>query len=169
MSISYSNLENLRQSYRPIEIILLLVGESPPPHKGFFYDATALEGPLSRNTRTSFEDFFGTLYSNRHDFLAHFKTRGCYLVDLFKERGKTVFKATKREKETAVIDLSIFVQEAKPRIVLSVLKRTSKLVEEAVKKAQLVVRYKVLPYPTRNYVTKYRSGLKEALLESQDA
>jgi hypothetical protein len=102
LSLSESSLESLRHSYRPSEIILLLVGESPPPHKGFFYDATAIEGPLSRSTRRSFEDFFGTKYSDRQDFLRQFKSKGCYLLDLFGDRGKTVYGASERERETAL-------------------------------------------------------------------
>jgi hypothetical protein len=73
------------------------------------------------------------------------------------------------KKETAVIALSSFIREVKPKMVVSVLKRTRKLVEEAVQKAQLVVTYRALPYPTRNYVTEYCSGLKEFLAELQDA
>ncbi len=167
-SLSENSLETLRHSYKPSEIILLLVGESPPRQKGFFYDATAIDGPLSRNTRRSFEDFFQTKYSDRQDFLRQFKSKGCYLVDLFRNRGKTVYKASERERETAVIVLSSFIQEAKPRMVVSVLKRTRKLVEEAIQKDQLVVRYKALPYPTRNYVMEYCYGLREFLAELQD-
>jgi len=168
LSISENSLENLRHSYKPSEIRLLLVGESPPPHKGFFYDATTTEGPLSRNTRRSFEDFFRTKYSDRQDFLRQFKSKGCYLFDLFTDRGKTVYKASKREREMAVTTLSGFIHEVNPRMVLSILKRTSKLVEEAIKRDKLVVRYKVLPYPTRNYVTEYCYGLREFLAELHD-
>ncbi|HEX4919553.1 MAG TPA: hypothetical protein VFV92_02295, partial [Candidatus Bathyarchaeia archaeon] len=87
------DLENLRSSYRPSKITLLLVGESPPPHKGFFYDVDAPEGTLSRNTRRSFEESFATQYLNRKEFLKDFSSKGCYLVDLFRHRGRTVYRA----------------------------------------------------------------------------
>jgi hypothetical protein len=138
------------------------VGESPPPHKGFFYDVTTTAGPLSRSTTKSFEDFFGREYSDREEFLDHFKSLGCYLIDLFKERGKTVHDAGIHEKEIAVRELNAFIQEVKPRFVLSVLKRTGKLVQEAVNRTDLV-RFKVLPYPTRNYVRHYSDGLIDVL------
>jgi hypothetical protein len=98
LALPERNLESLRHSYRPSEIILLLAGESPPPHKGFVYDASAMEGPLSRSTRRSFEDVFGTKYSDRQDFLRVFKSRSCYLIDLFEDRGKTVYEASEYEK-----------------------------------------------------------------------
>ncbi len=168
MSSRESNLENLRLYHRPSRIMLLLVGESPPPREGFFYDATATEGALSRNTRKLFEDFFETKYVDRRDFLNRFQKKGCYLFDLFKERGKTVYMATRHEKETAVAELCSLIQEAKPRNVVSVLKRTSRLVEEAVKEAEVTVRYKALPYPTRNRVKEYCSGLVPILSELKE-
>jgi len=163
MSSTGGNLENLRLRYRPSQIILLLVGESPPPRRGFFYDATATEVPLSRNTRKLFEDVFETKYVDRADFLNRFRNVGCYLFDLFKERGKTVFEANRLEKETAVAELCSLIQEAKPGTVVSVLKRTRKLVEGAVKEANVSVSYKALPYPTRNRINEYLSGLRPIL------
>src|SRR3990172_926687 len=99
-------LEKLRLYYKPARIVLLLVGESPPPHKGFFYDADSPEGQLSRNTRRAFEDVFGVQLINRTDFLNHFKRKGCYLYDLFGPRGKTILRAAQRERETAIEKLS---------------------------------------------------------------
>ncbi len=152
-------LEELRSSYKPSKIILLLVGESPPPHKGFFYDPAAAEGQLSRNTRKVFEAHFGIEYSNRQNFLDHFKRKDCYLFDVFKSRGKTIYVADPKEKEAAVSELSKFLREEKPKIVVSVLKRTSGLVAKAVQRSQIKVSYRVLPYPTRHYATVYCSGL----------
>ncbi len=110
----------------------------------------------------SFEGFFSRKYSDREEFLGHFKLLGCYLIDLFKERGKTVHDASIREKEIAVRELNAFIQEVNPRFVVSVLKRTSKLVQEAVNKTHLA-RFRVLPYPTRNHVRHYSDGLIDVL------
>ena len=160
MSSTDSKLENLRLYYRPARIVLLLVGESPPPRKGFFYDAGASEGPLSRNTRKVFEDLFDKRYPARRDFLNDFQSNGCFLVDLFKERGKTVNDATQQEKAAAVAALYSLIQDAKPRNVVSVLKRTSRLVEIAARGAKVPVLHKPLPYPTRNSIKEYSSGLR---------
>ena len=150
-------------------MVLLLVGESPPPHKGFFYDATAPEGQLSRNTRRAFEDVSGVKFIDRKDFLNQFKRKGCYLHDLFKPRGKTILRADRREREVAVEKLSNLLQQEKPKITVSVLKRTSKLVGRAIERAQIPVDYRTLLYPTRNYVTQYRSGLAEILTSFSEA
>ena len=158
-----SRLERLRLHYKPRRILLLLVGESPPPRRGFFYDADSPEGQLSRNTRRVFEDVSGVRFTDRRDFLSHFKRKGCYLHDLFQPRGKTMLRASRREQEAAVEKLSNLLQQEKPKITVSVLKRTSKLVEKAIERAQIPVNYKTLPYPTRNYVTQYRSGLAAIL------
>ena len=156
-------LEKLRLRYKPAGIVLLLVGESPPPHKGFFYDADSPEGQLSRNTRRVFEDVSGAKFTDRTDFLNNFKRKGCYLHDLFGPRGRTILRADRREQEVAVEKLSNLLQQEKPRITVSVLKRTSKLVGKAVERTQITTNYRTLPYPTRNYVTQYRSGLAAIL------
>jgi len=156
-------LEKLRLRYKPARIVLLLVGESPPPHRGFFYDADSPEGQLSRNTRRVFEDASGVEFTDRRDFLSHFKRKGCYLYDLFGPRGKTILRADRREREAAVEKLSSLLQQEKPKTTVSVLKRTSKLVRRAIETAQIPVDYRTLPYPTRNYVTQYRSGLATIL------
>jgi len=156
-------LEKLRLRYKPARIVLLLVGESPPPHKGFFYDADSPEGQLSRNTRKVFEDVSGVEFAHRRDFLNHFKTKGCYLYDLFKPRGKTILRSDRGEQEVAVEKLRDLLRQGKPKTTVSVLKRTSKLVEKAVERAQIPVDYRTLPYPTRNYVTQYRSELAAIL------
>ncbi len=159
------DLEKLRAAFKPSKIVLLLVGESPPPHRGFFYDPTVAEGQLSRNTRKTFQDHFLVEYADRQEFLKRFQTKGCYLFDLFKQRGKTFATTTKQERNAAVEELGNFLQEEQPRLVASTLRRISGLVEEAVKTSQLTVEYRTLPYPTRQYIPEYRSKLGLILSE----
>jgi len=153
------HLEKLRAAFKPSKIILLLVGESPPPHKGFFYDPTVPEGQLSRSTRKVFQNHFRIEYADRQEFLADFQAKGCYLYDLFKERGKTYPPTTREERNAAVQGLHIFLQEEQPKLLVSTLRRISRLVEEAVKTSQLKVEYGSLPYPTRQYIPEYSSRL----------
>ncbi len=162
-------LEKLRLRYKPARIVLLLVGESPPPHKGFFYDADSPEGQLSRNTRRVFEDVSGVEFADRRDFLNHFKRKSCYLYDLFQTRGKTILRASRKEQEVAVEKLSNLLQQDKPEVTVSVLKRTGKLVAKAVERAQIPVNYRTLPYPTRNYAPQYRSELAAILTSFSEA
>src|SRR3972149_4195099 len=101
LGLSHANtrLEKLRLHYKPARIVLLLVGESPPPRRGFFYDADSPEGQLSRNTRRVFEDVSGVEFADRRDFLNHFKREGCYLYDLFGPRGETILRTDRKERE----------------------------------------------------------------------
>ncbi len=169
LSHANSRLEKQRLYYKPARIVLLLVGESPPPHRGFFYDTDSPEGQLSRNTRRVFEDVSGVEFADRRDFLSHFKRKGCYLYDLFGPRGKTILRADRREREAAVEKLSNLLRQEKPKITVSVLKRTSKLVEKAIERAHIHVNYRTLPYPTRNYVTQYRSAMAAILTSFSEA
>lgn len=164
-----SRLERLRLYYKPSSILLLLVGESPPPRKGFFYDADSPEGQLSRSTRRVFENVSGVEFADRMDFLNQFKAKRCYLYDLFGPRGKTILRADRREQEAAVEKLSNLLRQEKPKITVSVLKRTSKLVRRVIERAQIPVNFRTLPYPTRNYVTQYRSGLAAILTSFSEA
>ena len=152
-------LEKLRVAFKPSKIVLLLVGESPPPRRGFFYDPTVPEGQLSRNTRKTFQDQFRIEYADRQAFLNDFQAKGCYLFDLFKQRGKTFPTTTREERNLAVEELGSFLQAGKPSLVVSTLRRISGLVEEAVKTSQLTVEYRSLPYPTRQYIPEYSSRL----------
>ncbi len=153
------DLEKLRAAFKPSKVILLLVGESLPPHKGFFYDPTAPEGQLSRNTRKAFQDHFQIEYANRQAFLSHFQAKGCYLIDLFKQRGKTFPTTTREERNLAAVELGSLLQAEKPLLVASTLRRISRLVEEAVKTSRLTLEYRSLPYPTRQYIQEYRNKL----------
>ncbi len=163
-----ARLEKLRQNYKPSKTLVLLVGESPPPHMGFFYDPGSPEGQLSRNTRRVFEKITGAEFADRREFLNHFKKNGCYLLDLFPQRGKTIHKTNRREEKASIEKLSEFIQDEKPKTVVAVLKRISKPVEEAVQRARTSASYKALPYPTRQYVRQYSSGLGAILSELWD-
>ena len=157
------HLEELRLNYKPRKIVLLLVGESPPPHKGFFYDTTAPEGQLSRNTRKVFQDQHKTEYAGREEFLAQFKAKQCYLTDLFPQRGRTIQKTNKLDRRKAVNQLTNLLQEEKPKVITPVLKRIWKPVEDALENSRTQARFKPLIYPTRHYIPQYTTGLHDIL------
>ena len=159
------DLEKLRLRYKPRAILLLLVGEAPPPHKGFFYDTTVPEGQLSRNTRRVFENLNEMEYATREEFLAQFRASHCYLTDLFKQRGQTIHNADRGERQEGIRQLTRILQKEKPRMVTSVLKRIQRPVEDAVRRAGIRVSCRSLYYPTRQYIPLYRSGLQAILSE----
>ena len=165
MTRNFESLEKLRLEFKPQKITLLLVGESPPPNRGFFYDVTAAEGQLSRNTRRVFQDFYEQDYASREEFLTDFKMKECYLVDLFPQRGKTPHNALFEERAAAVKQLADLLKAEQPRVIASVLKRIQRLVEQAIAESRVPVSYRSLCYPTRHFVPRYSSGLRTILSE----
>lgn len=152
-------LDNLRRSFIPERIQLLVVAESPPPRIGFFYDLQAREGALSRTTRQAMERAVRTSFT-RPEFLDAFKRNRCYLYDLFPERGMTVNVAADSQKEAAVRDLADLLRREKPEDVVSALKRVDPLVRRALAQAGLRTNYVSLPFPSRQWTTLYRDGLE---------
>jgi len=151
-------LENLRKKYKPEEIRILFVGESPPKRK-FFYDERGSN--LGRATKEAFEKTFQKEFRNYKDFLKFFKSKGCYLVDLFQERGKKIVCATEEEKREAEKKLKKFIAKHKPKIVVAVLKRIHRNVEKAVKDGEVLP----LPFPLGMHKDKYIKGLIKILKE----
>jgi hypothetical protein len=85
---SYEPLEHLRLYYRPPEVRVLFVGESPPAGGTFFY---AADSGLYRATRDAFYEAIPEARSGK--FLERFAAYGCYLEDLCQEsRPKHVFR-----------------------------------------------------------------------------
>jgi hypothetical protein len=72
--------ERLRQSFRPPRIQLLFIGESPPASGRFFYSA---DSGLFRAMRMAFQ--IADAKIDDENFLAVFRSRGCYLTDLTHE------------------------------------------------------------------------------------
>ncbi len=154
------DFEEIRQRFKPARIRILLVGESPPPNKGFFYDVNTTETQLPRNTRLVFGDKLG-----RIEFLDIFRREGFYLVDLFGSRQKTVKNANSFEKKIAVAGLIDNIHDASPEYLVSVLKRIDPLVRSARNKSGADVEYRCLRFPTWQYVSSYRNEFKQILTE----
>src|SRR5947199_2008929 len=69
--------ESLRRRYRPADIRILFVGESPPAGGTFFYAANS---NLYYATEAAFRQAVPDLLSG--DFLDDFRALGCFLDDL---------------------------------------------------------------------------------------
>lgn len=148
----------MRKKFQPEKIRLLLVAESPPPTRGFFYDISSAEGSLSRNTREAFERYIGKGLT-RSEFLDAFRSK-CYLVDLFQERGVNAKRVSNSDGDAAVERLGRLLTAEKPPFIVSVLRRIDIFVRCAVKVSALKSDYTNLPYPNRNRIDLYRDGLE---------
>lgn len=73
------DIEELRQSYRPAEVRVLLVGESPPAGDTFFYDGNS---NLAKYTKDAFCNAYSKSSMKMPFFLDAFKAAWCYLDDL---------------------------------------------------------------------------------------
>jgi hypothetical protein len=71
-------LEAIRESYRPASVSHLLVGESPPAGRTFFYLANSL---LFQATYQAFVAQIGDV-PRGEDFLRWFSTNGWFVTDL---------------------------------------------------------------------------------------
>ena len=70
------SFEELRHSYKPDQIQVLFVGESPPAGATFFY---AGNSNLARYTQDAFAEVFGMTFDSAESFLDYFRCAGCYL------------------------------------------------------------------------------------------
>jgi hypothetical protein len=71
-----SNRERLRRKYRPPEVRLLFIGESPPASGRFFYQG---DSGLYRAVRDAFRAIDPSITDE--GFLTVFQNSGCYLID----------------------------------------------------------------------------------------
>lgn len=152
--------ERLRRRYRPDEVRVLFVGESPPAETFFYransklYDATceALEAAIPALRR---ED----------DFLAAFQRLGCYLDDLcLVPVNHLDMRDPERlaARERGVAPLARRIKPLDPTVVCVVMKAIVPVVSDAVSRAGLDVEREALPFPARHR-PQYVSGLTQLM------
>lgn len=167
-----SNWKKLRESYKPENISLLLVGEAPPhPSSGkFFYEGN----PFTECTKIAFQRAFSDMPSgiNNGYFLNHFKSLGCYFDYLSLE---PVAKRDAFQRNYALLQyLSEFIERLKdspPKAVVVVMKRIDYLVRYALDEAGLdSVNVTVLKHPSRSKksIDEYMNELREILIKERE-
>ena len=137
--------ERLRRQYRPARVRLLFVGEAPPASGRFFYQA---DSGLYRAVRDAFARVFPKVRES--DFLAFFRERGCYLVDLC---GRPVDRLRPKERRTACLNgearLARTLKQLSPEIVITVVRSIEANVKRSEEGANWHGRRVELPYPGR--------------------
>lgn len=137
--------EQLRRRYRPKEVRLLLIGESPPASGRFFYKGNS---GLYRAVR----DVFATVDPSVNDanFLEMFQARGCYLVDLCSQpvdrMPASLRRATCQESEAS---LAVTIARLHPRQIATLLRSIERSVLNAARLAGWSGPLLHLPYPGR--------------------
>jgi hypothetical protein len=149
--------ERLRRRYRPDDVRVLFVGESPPAGGTFFYRANS---KLYAATREAFEAAIPAL-RQKDDFLAAFQRLGCYLDDLCPQavNDLAIRDPTRlAERERGVAPLARRMTALDPAVVCVVMKGIVPEVTAAVERAGVDVQIEALPFPARHR-GQYVAGL----------
>jgi hypothetical protein len=105
-------------------------------------------------------------FPNTESFLGFFKSKGCYLDDLC---SSPVDNLPDKEREQilhgCVEDFSKRLKSYKPDVVIVILKRIRKYVEQAVETAGLECPVYTLPFPGQSHQGKYIDSLAKILRE----
>jgi hypothetical protein len=133
--------------FRPDQLRVLFIGESPPAGGKFFYDGNS---KLYRVTRESFEEAIPAL-RREPDFLEAFRGLGCYLEDL---ATRPVNGLADAERQRACAEgigpLARRIRPYQSLAVTLVIKRIERPAREALLRAQLGdVPLNKLPFPGR--------------------
>jgi hypothetical protein len=157
---SYGRLETLRSSYRPPEVGVLFVGESPPAGGTFFY---AADSGLYRATRDAFYDAIPELRGG--DFLQQFATAGCYLEDLCRAPVNHLSASDRlNARRLAEEILAASLRDLQPRAIVVLLKAIVPNVARAATLAGIAdVERHAVTYPSRwhKHRVAYRIELAE--------
>lgn len=152
--------ETLRKSYKPDQVKLLFIGESPPQRGNFFYD----KGSLTSSTLRAFEKVFDRVFSDTHSFLIFFRLSGCYLEDICLE---PIDKLPPKERTLMLKDsieyFSSRLKEYSPEAIVIVLKRIESHVKAALRKAKISCPVYTLPFPGFGHQKNYINTLCEIL------
>lgn len=151
-----TDLETVRDRYRPHNVRLLLVGESRPESGKFFY----MKSAMTTHTAHAFESAQGRQFSSTEAFLEHFKHCGCFLEDLSRTPVDR-WSQKKRDDHlrNEVSPLSERIKALNPSVVVIFLKRIAPYVREAVEMSGCDPVVYVLPFPGLGHQTKYINEL----------
>lgn len=154
--------EELRLSYRPAEVRVLFIGESPPANGTFFY----LENSnLWLYTRKAFQSVYGAALPEDMSFCEFFTSRGCYLEDLCSNPVNHMTNPERsRTCKAAVDSLAERISALSPRAVVCVKVPTARYIESAMAKNGLHAgSLYVLPFPSCGHQHEYVSGLAKLI------
>lgn len=147
-----NKIEQLRQSFKPVNIRILLIGESAPESGQFFYYRSRMTKHISK----AFEQVFGILFRDGSEFLKYFQAKGCYLDDL---SPIPVNKMSKTERDKTLKDsigeLSKRICSYNPTVIVIVLKKIDKYVKEAIDLSEVRCPVYTLPFPGNGYQNEF--------------
>ena len=163
-----SDVEKVRQSFKPEKVSILFIGESAPASGSFFYTGDS----LCTYTKEAFAMAFPELiFPTSDDFLQFFQNAGCYLDDLslvpVNDRNAD---ERKRMQLEGMSSLAKRIAGYQPNAIICMLKdrEFQTIIKEAIRRAGLEnIPIRVTPFGGFGNQGKYREELKKHLLEFQ--
>lgn len=152
--------EATRRNFRPAQVKLLFIGESPPASGRFFYNG---DSGLFRAMRDAFRVVEPSLTDAA--FLPFFQTSGCYLVDLSLDPVDHLDSKSRRAACRAGEEfLARTIAELQPALIATVVRSIEANASRAAKAANWHGPFLHLPYPGR--WSRFRLVFVETLGES---
>lgn len=137
--------ENLRRRYRPAEVRLLFIGESPPASGRFFYQR---DSGLYRAMRDAFLAIDPSIRDD--NFLESFQKAGCYLIDTCRHPVDQLDGRSRRATCIAgEASLRRSIRRLQPRAIVTLLRSIRENVERAARGAGWNGPLMDVPYPGR--------------------
>lgn len=161
-AIADASITELRERYRPAAVRMLFVGESSPASGTHFYLANS---NLYRATQAAFTTVLGRdAVPDGVSFLAWFRDRGCWLVDLADVPVNQLPDAERRVAvERGIEPLSVLIGQARPARIVVVKRDIEDAVTAAMQLTGVDVPLTVLPFPVRQWRPVYEQGLAALL------
>jgi hypothetical protein len=162
------DLEELRRAYRPPQMKILFVGESPPAGGTFFYKG---DSGLARYTKLAFQRAYGLSDLAMDDFLHGFKAAGCYLDDLCLEPVNRMGWSDRRAAWKRAVDpMASRLREYSPSLIVPILRSIENIVRQAAERSGFSERLRgALPYPGMGNHVRYVAELSRLLVELREA
>lgn len=162
-----NDLESLRFSYKPEDVKVMLIGESPPKSGKFFYKGDSI---LYFATVEAFTSAYTRSFKTHLEFLDFFKEKGFYLDDLCHYPINKLNESKKIEHRAKnVRNLSDRVNVDNPKAVVIIMKAIEPYVNNALKESGISnYKYYSLPFPRPEHRYRFIDGLSKCLLQLTD-
>lgn len=154
--------EELRRTFRPNPVRLLLIGESPSARGRFFYAANS---NLFRYTREAFAAAFGPCIASGDSFLLQFVALGCFLDDLWLEPiGHLPAPERRLMRQRGVAPLAQRLAEMQPSAIVVVMRSLEPFVQRAIVHAHLATPLLAsVVFPAQSHQRRYVHELAAVL------
>jgi hypothetical protein len=154
--------EEIRKGFMPSNVSVLMVAESPPDSGKFFY----VDSGMTKFTSRAFEKAYVLKFNGSADFLEYFRDCGCYLDDLTETPVNKLPDAVREQLIISGVDaLAERIRQMRPKVVVTVLRKIKRYVDQAIKKSGVETKNFVTPFPGNGHQNKYIDALAEILTQ----